>query len=73
MIGLNKNQIEEERHKKVIKYKLGFYVVINDNDKSFTFLRYLSFEIKFFFVYSQEFLKVLRSLSAITLPVFTPG
>ena len=33
----------------------------------------MSFEKKFCFVYSQEFLKVLRSLAAITLPVFTPG
>ena len=38
------------------------------------FAQFVTFEIKFCFVYSQEFLKVVRSLQgAITVPVFTPA
>ena len=70
LIGLNENQIEEEWHKKVIKYKLGLYgAIINDKDKSLDiFALFVTFEIKFCFVYSQEFLKAVRSQAAITLP-----
>ena len=69
MIGLNKNQIEEEWHKKVIKYKLGSLLMTMIN-LLHIFAQFVAFEIKFCFVYSQEFLKVVRSLQgAITVPV----